>query len=1008
MVRCGRRAIASVFALAILSSTFTMTIVAPQVEASPAFLPPQQFAFPNDQITPRMTATSDLNITLVWATEAPGRSNIYALSSFDGGGSWTVPKRVDSYPSTFIHCQDPAIASNSSGAVFVVWSDDRSGTFRTYFSRSLDQGVNFATDMLVTMTTTGNQTVPDIAVKDDIIYVVWAEYVPGKDPDIYLARSNDSGQSFMSPVRVDHTGTSQAYQSHPTVCVNGSKVFVAWHGFTIDTNYNIYGSISLNAGASFVADIRVSDSSLDYEHARPDASFTPDGRIVVVWQDKRSGNFDIRSSYSSDNATTFTTSIKGPEHLSGPDQMDPRIAIDYRGITHLVYREGGGAVQDKVMYASSSRLASFSSSIPIRLAATDVLQEQPFVLTTPNGTVAVAYDSNEPGTKDVYFTHMLIPNIPPTVEILSPPNGSVVTGEFTITGNATDPDAIDPLHPSPFQVQVMMLNDSIVVVPWTDVSLVALPSWSYLLNSTDFDNGNYTILARSSDSLSYSDVVSINITISNAAPKQLDLIIQSSSLVFDPAAPYVGDAVNLTADVLNHGNSDAHYVAVGFYVDGAKIAQVNWSVVPAQGQVRQVRAQWHAVLGTHNISVMADANNSIPETNESNNEAWKDIVVVARPVFKPDLEVTAANITFAPSTIYENDTVSISVMVYNKGNWVASNAVISIHNETGLVANRSVSIAPGVASLVEVEWPFVPLGLHTIIVYADPQYLLGEWSYANNQAEKQFTVLPVVIDRPDLLFSTGVMLTPSPPALTDGDQATVMVMVSNDGTAPAYNVDVQFKLDGSNLNVTRIATLAPGTTEDVVLQWSAVQGHHNISVQLDYENNITEYNETNNQAWRQFDVRVRAFYIADLVLTQGNVTLYPTSPSVGTLCRINATVVNLGNDTVYNVHIVVQIDGNPLNGVLYIDRLDPNEFAQVNVTWPPTSWGPHQIKVLVDPQNEIHEMSEGNNNITVNVDLGSEPINIKPGDVVLPIWIIAGVVLVIGAFAFYRRRKRKQ
>jgi subtilase family serine protease len=1006
MVLCGKGVIASVLALAILSSTVTMIIVAPQVEASPAFLPPLQFAFPNDQITPRMTATSDLNITLVWATQAPGHSNIYALSSFDGGGSWTAPKRVDSYPSTFIHCQDPAIASNSSGAIFVVWSDDRSGSFRTYFSRSLDQGVNFATDMLVTMTTTGNQTVPDIAVKDDIIYVVWAEYVPGKDPDIYLARSNDSGMSFQSPVRVDHTGTSQAYQSHPTVCANGSKVFVAWHGFTLDTNYNIYGSISLDAGVSFAADVRVSDGTLDYEHARPDASFTPDGRIVVVWQDKRSGNFDIRSSYSSDNATTFAKSIKASDDLLHYDQTNPRIAIDYRGITHLVYQDERGAVQDKVMYASSSRLASFSSSIPIHSAATDVLQEHPFALTTPNGTVAVAYDSNEPGTKDVYFTHMFIPNVPPTVEILSPANGSIVTGEFTITGNATDPDAIDPLHPSPFQVQVMMLNDSIVVIPWTDVSLSALPSWSYLLNSTDFDNGNYTILARSSDSLSYSDMASINITISNAAPKLLDLIIQSSSLVFDPATPYVGDAVNLTADVLNHGNSDAHYVAVRFYVDGGQIAQVNSSLVPAQGQV-QVRAQWQAVLGTHNISIMADANSSIPETNESNNLAWKNIVVVSRPVYKPDLEVTAANITFAPTTIYENDTVSISVMVYNKGNGVASSAVISINNETGFIANRSVSIAPGAASLVQVEWPFVPLGLHTIIVYADPQFLLGEWSYANNHAEKQFTVLPVVIDRPDLLFSTGVMLSPSPPALTDGDQATVTIMVSNDGTAPAYNVDVQFKLDDSNLTVRRIGTLAAGTSEDVVVQWTALQGHHNISVEIDYQHNITEFNETNNQVWRQFDVRARAFYIADLVLTQGNVTLYPTGPKVGTLCRINATIVNVGNDTVYNVHVVVQIDGTQLDGVLYIDRLDPNEFAQVGATWDP-SWGPHQIKVLVDPQNEVREMSEGNNNITVNVDLGSAPIDIKPSDVVLPIWIIAGVVLVIGAFAFYQRRKRKQ
>ncbi|MGD1060629.1 MAG: CARDB domain-containing protein [Methanomassiliicoccales archaeon] len=963
---------------------------------------------------PRLASFSTLNVTIVWTTVVPpiggnaAHTDIWTRSSIDGGVTWDAANRINGTGTPGVSANSPDIACNSTGAVFVVWSDNRTGIFRIYYSISRDQGSHFSTPELVTLTAAGNQTNPSIAISKDAIYVAWAEYIPRKDPDLFLARSFDSGATFQTPIRVDTTGSAFAIQGYPSVCARGNDVFVAWHDTRTDPMFDIYGAFSDNQAASFIREMKVSDGAPGTAQTMPSAVFTANGRIVVAWQDSSDeNNCDIRVAYSDDDGVTFTHSIKASDDLGQGKRVEPRLASDYRGITYLVYSDDRGGQQPKVMFASSTNLSSFSTSVRVDLAAPavkNVKQEYPTVACASNGTILIAYDQSGIN-KDIFFTRMIVPNVPPLVSVYAPVDGSTVpTGEFRVNGTASDPDAYDPIHPSPFSMQYMLLNGSNVEVDWTDINISAMPEWNFTLNSSHYANGNYSILVRAFDSISYSDTATIDIVIANAAPDVVDLEISNDDISFDRFAPRVGDLVNISAVVSNLGNAPASFVSTRFSVDSSEIGQVNLTLVPP-GEYRIAKMPWIAVLGTHNVSVMVDANASIIETNESNNLAWKDIVVEAQPVLAPDLVVLASNITFEPSTIYEGADVNVSLVVYNGGNGPAPNALFSFDLD-GTYANQTVTVPAGTALTVYTIWPSVSAGFHSVTITADPMHLLGETNYSNNEASASFTALPDVLNRPDLLPNSGIQLTPGPPSLTEGNQTLINVTVLNDGNSPATNIDVRFQIDSVTIGIRRIAALAPGSAEEVGVQWLATAGSHTVSVQVDYANNITEINKLNNNASRGFSVRQRAYYVPDLALQSGAISLSPAQPKVDVPCWINVTVVNLGNDSVSSAAVVITMDGNQLGSTLYVTHLDPGASQTVGVQWMP-SYGQHTIAASVDPSNLIHESNKTNNNATMRLDLGAAPTNL--GDITLPILgILSIVVLSAGMISYSRSRKRKK
>lgn len=116
---------------------------------------------------------------------------------------------------------------------------------------------------------------------------------------------------------------------------------------------------------------------------------------------------------------------------------------------------------------------------------------------------------------------------------------------------------------------------------------------------------------------------SINISDQNA-----DLTIQTSDISISPTSPTTGQTVTISATVSNTGTADANNFTVELKINGTSMENNTLSVGAGSSNVTQFA--WTAVLGTHNITIVADASNIIAgEVSETNNNATTSITVTA-------------------------------------------------------------------------------------------------------------------------------------------------------------------------------------------------------------------------------------------------------------------------------------------------------------------------------------------------------------------------------------------
>ncbi len=181
--------------------------------------------------------------------------------------------------------------ASSGSVVHVVWNDSRDGNNEIYYKRSTDAGVNWEADTRLTNNTSNSQ-LPSVAVSGSDVYVVWNEYRDG-NWEIYCKHSTDAGLNWSSDVRLT---INPALSLSPSVTVSGSDVHVVWRDFR-DSNHEIYYKRSTNSGTTWSADTRLTNNTA----ISGDPAVSVSGSFVhVVWSDERDGNPEIYCKSSTD------------------------------------------------------------------------------------------------------------------------------------------------------------------------------------------------------------------------------------------------------------------------------------------------------------------------------------------------------------------------------------------------------------------------------------------------------------------------------------------------------------------------------------------------------------------------------------------------------------------------------------------------------------------------------------------------------------------------------------
>jgi len=72
------------------------------------------------------------NIHVVWSDKTPGNSEIYYKRSTDGGSTWQSTKRLTWNSGD---SRRPVVATDSGGNIHVVWEDDSPGNLEIYYKK---------------------------------------------------------------------------------------------------------------------------------------------------------------------------------------------------------------------------------------------------------------------------------------------------------------------------------------------------------------------------------------------------------------------------------------------------------------------------------------------------------------------------------------------------------------------------------------------------------------------------------------------------------------------------------------------------------------------------------------------------------------------------------------------------------------------------------------------------------------------------------------------------------
>lgn len=707
-----------------------------------------------NQSEPSIAVDPSGNISVVWVDLGEA---IYYSRSLDGGTNFLESVPVNDSVGTGVKRLSPSVAVNETGAIFVVWSDDREGVSRVYFSMSADNGMTFSANIpIVSPYSAISQHSPDIAIANSTIIVVWAEATGTGDSKVFLARSLDWGLTFEEPVRIGDLGENPSVQASPRVAARNDSVFIVWHDSRNEDLLDIYGNYSNDSGANFGKNVKVSDGKAGTRQAMPDAGILPDGRPCAVWHDDRDGGLAVRFARSDDFGLTFLPSVNVSESSSRVQRSDPRVDGDSGGNVSVVYRDNSLGSYN-VMYAVSRDFGNtFTPSMRVDPPGLEGSSESVDVTLSPNGTAMVAYDDiNMLGDRDIYLSSLI--DRPPLVRINAPVDGATISGLTVIAGNASDPDGNDTLQ----KVEVRISRvDQAYESDWLLAD--GLEGWTLSMNASLLINGPYEISARSYDGKSWSETVKVAVEVSNPDEKWPDLLVTSDDIDFSPGDPIGGMPVQIAVTVTNVGNLDAAEVAVAVHriIPGSAVSIGSTSIdsVPA-GENRTASVGWTAIAGTHTIRVTVDGEDAIKEFDETNNVATKTVTVSPSADYRADLEVSSLNFTISPAAVNAGDTVTLSVSVYNYGNADANNVIVEFRVDGVRVgAQQFISYIPaGGSKNASVSW-VATAGHHVLNVTVDPSGLIAEPNELNNLASRALDVSQEGGEFPVWMIVAGVAI----------------------------------------------------------------------------------------------------------------------------------------------------------------------------------------------------------------------------------------------------------
>jgi PKD repeat protein len=241
----------------------------------------------------------------------------------------------------------------------------------------------------------------------------------------------------------------------------------------------------------------------------------------------------------------------------------------------------------------------------------------------------------------------------------------------------------------------------------------------------------------------------------------------------------------------------------------------------------------------------------------------------ATPTDRPDAGLIAADIAFGASTPTEGDTVPVTATLHNTATLDSGPLTASFFaaapgwGEWYIGSAFVPNIPAGGTAQARISWNTLGFtGTVPVRVVADPYNRLAETSESNNVATATLTIRT----RPDLQV-TGIVLSNDEPVA--GETVTVTLTLRNNGQTTAGTQTVVLyqgnpDAGGTVVGAQGLAPLQGGNTTTVAFAWTpAAPGPYRLFARADRDNAVNEYDEGNNDAWRDVYVGLRGPILLD-------------------------------------------------------------------------------------------------------------------------------------------------
>ena len=262
-------------------------------------------AAPHEQAPAQVAVGPEGHVYIAWQnnTAAAGRfpySDIRLARSTNGGETFepaiTVNDDADGPPASHTFHD---IEVGPDGVVYVSWIDSRARPAMRADSgvappgpdirvaRSSDHGVTFEPSVVVASDACPCCRTALAAGAGGKVWVAWRDVGPGGVRDIVVARSDDRGRSFRSPVVVhaDRWKIDGCPHAGPGLAVDGAgRLHVAWYT-AADGRAGLHRAVSRDGGGSFGPPAPlVTGAWVPVSHARVAAA---GDAVWLVWEDRR-------------------------------------------------------------------------------------------------------------------------------------------------------------------------------------------------------------------------------------------------------------------------------------------------------------------------------------------------------------------------------------------------------------------------------------------------------------------------------------------------------------------------------------------------------------------------------------------------------------------------------------------------------------------------------------------------------------------------------------------------